>query len=119
METKAAQSRGGGADENIKSKSVENNPKALPEAPPEKGGDKSRGGNVCHLLVDNYTRYKIQIFVDGDYVGLVSPWGDAKGSYIPNGFYTFYGVADFTDGSRLIWGPTRDYCEDYYWKLTP
>ncbi len=118
-QTKATQSRGGAPDENIKSKSAENDPKALREAPPEKGGDKSRGA-VCYLLVDNYTHWKIQIFVDGEYVGMVSPWGQAKGSYIPSGNYKFYAAADFNDGSRLTWGPVNPYCDGLYtWRLDP
>jgi hypothetical protein len=114
--TKATQSRGGGPDENIKSKAVENNPNALPPAPPEKGGDKSRGP-VCYLTVDNYTPWRIQIYIDGEFVGMVSAWGKADGSY-PSSTYRLYGVADFTSGDRYTFGPRDQYCNGpFTWTL--
>jgi hypothetical protein len=106
-----------GQDENIKSRSDQNDPASAPKAPPDKGGEKTRGG-VCYFLVDNRTPWKIQIFVDGDYVGLVSGWGDARGTYAGGG-HTIYGLATFTDGSRITWGPTQISClGTYRWRLT-
>jgi hypothetical protein len=105
-------SRGGGEDENIKSSSAANDPEAAPPAPPEKGGDKTRG-SLCYLTVDNYTEWKIQVYVDRDYVGLVSSWGKSTGSY-GGGSTRLYAVADFTDGTRYAWGPRVITCNGGY-----
>jgi hypothetical protein len=116
----AQKSRGdGAADENITSRSVENdpNPEAAPPAPPEKGGEKTRGG--CYLTVDNHTSWKIQIFVNGNYVGLVSPWGTANGYQSASNFRV-YAVATFTNGDELTWGPRVVSCSgSYKWNLWP
>lgn len=114
----AKKGRGGEAeDENIKNRSVENDPQAAPPAPPEKGGEKARGG--CYLTVDNHTAWKIQIFVNGNYVGLVSPWGNAAG-YQSLSSFTTYAVADFTDGSQMTWGPRVVSCSGRFtWNLWP
>jgi hypothetical protein len=116
----AQKSRGGGAtDENITSKSVENdpNPETAPPAPPEKGGEKTRGG--CYLTVDNHTSWKIQIFVNGNYVGMVSAWGTADGYQSASNFRV-YAVADFTNGDQMTWGPRVVSCRgSYKWNLWP
>ncbi len=114
---KAQKTRGGGPDENIKSKSMSNNPNAATPAPPDKGGEKTRG--YCRLHVDNQTPWIIWIYVDGYYVGAASTWGDAYGTY-SEGAHKFYAVAEFDDGSRLTFGP-RDvgFCGGpYTWTLT-
>jgi hypothetical protein len=56
------------------------------------------------LHIDNRTPWKIQIFVDGVYVGLVSGWGDSYG-YYRCGTHSVYAVADFDNGAQLTWGP--------------
>ncbi len=57
-EATGQKSRGEGKNENIKSKSEANDPKALPEAPVEKGGKKTRSGYTT-VTFENYTAYKI------------------------------------------------------------
>ena len=115
--TDAQKSRGTGPDENIKSQSTQNDPNNASKAPPTKGGEKTRGG-WCDFRVDNRTPWKIQMFVDGDYVGLVSGWGNASGSY-SGGSHVIYGVADFNDGSKITWGPNSISCfGTYNWRLT-
>jgi hypothetical protein len=104
-EVKSQKSRGEGKDENIKSKSVSNDPKAKMEAPPSKGGEKSRGSAYANITVDNYTPYKVQIYANGSYIGLVSGYGTAV-TYSTPGQATLYGKADFDDGSSLSWGPS-------------
>ncbi|GFO63264.1 hypothetical protein M1B72_10970 [Geomonas paludis] len=112
---KSAKTRGE-ADENIKHKSDQNDPNAKIEAPAKKGG-KTRGG-YCDLTVDNWTPWKIQVYVEGDYVGLVSSYGKADGFY-SRGPLVVYGVAEFDDGSRKSWGPEAIYCDDNFtWKLS-
>ena len=104
-EVKSQKSRGEGKDENIKNKSASNDPKAKMEAPPSKGGEKSRGAYYANITVDNYTAYKVQIYANGSYIGLVSGYGTAV-TYSTPGQATLYGRADFDDGSTLTWGPS-------------
>lgn len=108
-------SRGGGEDPNIKSRSVKNDPKNAPKAPPEEG--EARGG-WCAFNVINRTPWKIQMFVDGDYVGLVSSWGRANGTY-SSGTHVIYGLAEFTDAPDITWGPDSISCvSSFTWRLT-
>lgn len=116
----AQKARGGGAeDPNIKSGSAQNNPDlaAGPKAPPDKGGEKTRGG--CNLVVDNFTPWVIKLYVSGVYVGSVSAWGKAAG-YQSLSDLILYAVADFTDGSQKTWGPRVASCAGTYnWGLYP
>ena len=119
VEQKAQKRRGTGEDENIKSRSLENKADEQAPAPPSKGGDdaKTRGARGCFVVVDNWTPWKIQIFMDGDYVGLVSAWGEASGWY-SSGRHNLYGVASFYDAPDSTWGPQRISCSgSYTWKL--
>jgi hypothetical protein len=116
--SKAARSRGAGADENIKKDSPVNDAKAQVQAPPDKGGAKSRG-MLCRFHVDNRTQWKIQIFVNGQLDGLVGPYGDAYGTYT-EGNMLLYARALFDDGSVLTWGPRTAVCQgDFSWTLEP
>ena len=118
VETKAQKSRGEGKDENIKNNSVANDPKSVMEAPAEKGGKKTRGGYAV-VVFDNYTSYKIQLYANGEYIGMVSPYGKSS-SYSTPGAAELYGRADFTDGSVLTWGPQSvsvDAGDTFTWKL--
>jgi hypothetical protein len=104
VQVKSQKSRGEGKNENIKSKSELNDPKALPEGPAAKGGKKTRQA-WCVLTFSNYTACKIQVFGNGNYLGLVPAWGSLE-AYSSEGDLTLYGRADFTDGSALEWGPS-------------
>jgi hypothetical protein len=64
---------------------------------------------VCRVDVDNWTPWKVQIYVDGTFRGLVSPWGDGV-TYTGAGPTRVYARAEFTDGSALTWGPTDYDC---------
>ena len=119
VEDKATKSRGAGADENIKSKNEKNDPKATIAAPESKGGEKSRGG-ICGVKVSNWTPWKVQLFVDGDYIALVGPYGDVD-VVTGSGITRVYARADFTDGSVNYWGPRSFNCASggiYTWKLS-
>jgi len=118
--TKAAKNRGdsNAKDENIKQDRAPNDPNAKIEAPPEKGGSKTRGG-YCRVHINNWTPYRIDIYIDGDYRGEVSRWGDSYG-WVGCGDTKFYGRATFTDGSVQIWGPSVYYVDGTFeWTLTP
>ena len=118
-DTHAAQSRGAGADQNVKNDSVTNSATAKLAAPPAKGGARTRGAaaRIEQLHVDNRTAWYIRIYVDGDYVGLVSPYGDAYG-YYSCGVHSLYARAVFDDGSVRTWGPVdADLCGGFTWRL--
>src|SRR5450755_2563494 len=78
--TKSAQSRSaaGAKDENVKKDRQANDPQAKVEAPPDKGGPKTRSA-ACHIHIDNRTKWYVDVYTDGDYRGEVSPWGDSTG----------------------------------------
>jgi hypothetical protein len=117
-ETKSQKSRGEGKDEHIKNNSAANDPKTTMEPPVEKGGKKTRGA-YAQVVFDNYTAYKIQIYANGDYLGMVSGYGKGS-SYSTPGTAELYGRADFTDGSTLTWGPVTvslDPGDTFTWKL--
>jgi hypothetical protein len=117
----AAKSRGDstGKDENIKKDAAPNDPNAKVEAPPEKGGPKTRGGS-CFIDVDNRSPYYISIYTDGDYRGQVSPFGDLVG-YVGCGNTRLYARANFRDGTYQTWGPSvYDLGEgSFKWTLRP
>jgi hypothetical protein len=117
--TKAEKSRGtaDAKDENIKQDRKANDPSSKLEAPPEKGGPKSRGSALCPAHIDNRTRWYIDVYTDGDYRGQVSPFGDLIG-WVGCGYTKFYARATFDDGTVFTWGPTSYYVDGTFtWKL--
>ena len=116
---KAAQSRGdsSGPDENIKHGRAANDPNAKEEAPPEKGGPKTRQG-YCFVHIDNRTPYFAEIYTDGNYRGEIPKYGDLTG-YVGCGNTNFYARAAFTDGTYKTWGPSLYYVDgSFTWTLT-
>lgn len=115
---KASKSRGkaDAQDPNIKNLSEQNKLDAKLPAPPQKGGPARRG--VCVVHFDNQTQWKIQVFADGNYEGLVGPYGDLY-AYAISGATRVYGRAVFDDGSTTSWGPRIIDCEgSYTWSMT-
>ncbi|HEY7568332.1 MAG TPA: hypothetical protein VH762_12215 [Gemmatimonadaceae bacterium] len=120
VSVKGVKSRGATADPNVKSDSLPaNHANATMPAPPAKGGPKTRGATTGVLHVDNRTLWVIRIYVDGDYVGTVSPYGDSYG-YYGCSVRRLYARAVFDDGSYYSWGPSsRDVCDNFTWRLNP
>src|SRR5882762_686300 len=111
IELKATKSttRGEGADPNIKSDKQTNDPNSPMAAPEKKGGAKTRGGFLCEVRFDNRTKWFIKLYVDGNFRGTISPFGDAVAYALP-GETRVYGRADFDDGTYLYWGPQNYAC---------
>lgn len=110
VENKGQRSRGaGGKDENIKQDKQANDPNAKAQAPPDKGGPKTRQG-VCAVHVDNRTQWSIDVYFDGSYRGTVGPWGDSIGA-VGCGNTTLYARALFVGGEVLDWGPRVHYVD--------
>ena len=85
--------------------------------------DKSRGNvygpDYSDVVVDNWTGFYIDIYVNGNYRGTVSPW-DKRVTWAIPGTNTLYAKAVFDDGSYLYWGPKVTYTGyQYTWKLNP
>ena len=105
-------------DENIKTMRGANVPGAKVPAPAAKGGAATRGG-VCAVHFDNRTSLYIDMYLDGNYRGTLSPWGDSY-PLVGCGETRLYAKANFTDGSSLSWGPvTADLNGVYTWRLNP
>lgn len=117
VETKAAKTRG---EAPKLTTSLVNDPNAKVAPPANKGGAKTRAGlGWCTVAIFNWTPWRIQIFVDDDFKGLVSSFGDGTVDAL-TGKTKIYGRAEFTDGSYLSWGPQIFDCESYTthtWKL--
>ncbi len=115
-----ARSRGSGADANIRQDDAPNavNKAATPQptAKGTRGASSVEPGQIC---VDSRVDLYVKIYVDGSYVGTVSPWGDACGYYGP-GDHRIYGRALFTDGSSTTWGPVSgDATPGFKWTIRP
>ena len=108
--TKGDASRGGEADPNIKQSKETNDPNTTMEAPSKKGGATTRGqGGYCEVQFDNRTKWYIKLYVDGDYRGTLSPYGDAVVLALP-GSTSVYARANFDDGTFNYWGPSSYSC---------
>ena len=96
--------------------------------PPQKVGTKrraKRGAGAepiakeqCQLHVDNRTPWKVQVFVDERFAGVVAPWGDSLGSY-DSGERHIEALAEMRDAEPVSWGPQRVVCKgEFTWPLT-
>src|SRR5258708_5974349 len=76
------------------------------------------GSNYSDIIIDNYTGYSIDVYVDGSFRGTIAPY-DKKVTWAVPGNNRLYGKAVFDDGSYLYWGPDTPYTGyEYTWKLT-
>ncbi len=103
-------------DENVLDASALNDADDAAIAPQDKGGPATRAAG-CRIVVDNWTPWKIQIYVNGVHSGMVWGWGDASGRFKGNQ-HVLYGLARFTDGSTRSWGPRPISCAGKFtWRL--
>lgn len=87
----------------------------------EKSQAKTRGDvygpNYSDIIIDNYTNYTIDIFVDGDFRGTIAPW-DKRTTWAIPGATRLYAKATFNDGTYEYWGPyTVLTGYEYTWQL--
>jgi hypothetical protein len=117
--TKGQRSRGAEST-NITKPRAPNRIDAAKPAPPAKGGERARGvAAVARLTVDNWTPWYIDVYVDGEFGGTVSAWGDGY-VWVSSGQRRLYARADFDDGSVIDWGPVSiNLSDSYTWKLNP
>ncbi len=94
------------------------NIKGKPMAPTSSRGD-VYGPDYSDVVIDNWTGYYIDIYVNGSFRGTVSPY-DKRVTWAIPGTNTLYAKAVFNDGSYLYWGPQTTYTGySYTWKLNP
>ena len=109
IESKAAKvEKSRGEDPNIKTD------RPADDTPVPKPDESTRGG-YCKVVVDNWSGYAVDIYVDGEYAGTVGAWGDGY-TWAIEGKTKLYGRST---GGTLTWGPV--YVDCYYqhtWKLT-
>ena len=107
-----------GADPNIKVEKRLNDADVDSKAvqPTDKGAKASRGG-YCDTYFDNWTDYYVDCYIDGYNEGYIAPWASG---YVTVGAGTtkLYAVAEFTDGSRISWGPISKNCSSQTFKMT-
>ena len=76
------------------------------------------GASYSDIVIDNYTGYSVDIYVDGSFRGTIAPY-DKKVTWAVPGNTRLYGKATFDDGSYLYWGPYTTYTGyEYTWQLT-
>ena len=98
-------SRGTAAeDENVRMDRRENEKDATAPAEVVNPHETTRGGAYCEVHFLNYTGYYLDLYVDGSYVGTVSPGRNWLTSAYA-GPTRAYARARFNDGSYLSWGP--------------
>lgn len=96
-------------DPNIKvAKTDKIDPKATVPAPPGKGGKKTRG-SFCSVMVDNFTSWPIEVYVDGRYSGSVPAYGSMLSIAFTGAIHTYARVV-FSDDTAKVWGPQAFEC---------
>jgi hypothetical protein len=121
LETSVSKSRGSGPDANVKRETAVNTEAGDPAVtqPPEKGGPQARGA-LCYVNVSNNTRWYVQLYISGDFIGTLRPWADYS-TTVTEGSGTLYGKAPFDDGSYSWWGPQGYNCygQNIAWTMHP
>lgn len=62
------------------------------------------GPNFSDIIIDNYTNFTIDIYVDGNYRGTIAAW-DKRTTWAVPGNTKLYAKATFDDGTYYYWGP--------------
>jgi len=110
LDVGASKNRGAGPDANVK-RELGANSNAGDNTivqPPSKGGPQARGA-LCYLSVSNNTRWYVQLYISGSFIGTMGPWADYS-TTVTEGSGTLYGKAPFDDGTYSWWGPQSYGC---------
>ncbi len=121
VELKSNKGSGTADDPNITTEELPNSMANRQNAPANKGGN-SKGAAGCKVIFDNYTDFRIKLYVNGSYRGTVGGFDDAYLYVAPSSDTVVYARADFDDGSYLYWGPTNYDCRSnqyIYFKMNP
>ena len=121
VELKSNKGTGTADDPNITTEELPNSMANRQNAPANKGGN-SKGAAGCKVIFDNYTDWRVKLYVNGSYRGTVGGFDDAYLYVAPSSDTVVYARADFDDGSYLYWGPTNYDCRSnqyIYFKMNP
>lgn len=118
--TDGSTSKGSSKDSNISEDEAPNSKSNKPEPPSSKGGTSKGSSRGCEVQLDNWTAWRVKVYVDGKFQGTMIPYGQSYTYAVP-GRVKVYARADFDDGTYLYWGP-RDYScgpnQYVYFKMT-
>lgn len=81
-------------------------------APMKKGGEASQVAEY-EVIVDNFTGYFIEVYIDGTYKGTISDWGTITIT-MDKAYEKLYCI---TTGGTKDWLVTGSFSEDLVWKL--
>lgn len=121
VELKSNKGTAVGDDPNITTEELPNKPNSTGTPPATKGGN-SKGAAGCKVVFDNYTNWRLKLYVNGVYRGTVGGYDDAYLYVSPSPNVVVYARADFDDGSYLYWGPSSYDCRPnqfIYFKTNP
>ncbi len=110
VELKSNKGTATGEDPNITTGDLPNTMNS-PKTPPASKGGNSKGAAGCKVIFDNYTNYRIKLYVNGAFRGTLGGYDDAYLYVTPSRNTVVYARADFDDGSYLYWGPTTYDCQ--------
>lgn len=121
VELKSNKGTATGDDPNITTGDMPNTMNLKGTPPANKGGN-AKSGAGCKVIFDNFTDWRIKLYVNGAYRGTLGGFDDAYLYVRPSPNTVVYARADFDDGSYLYWGPTTYDCrsnEYIHFKMNP
>lgn len=84
--------------------------------PAEKSRGDVYGANYSDIIIDNWTAWHIDIYVDDAYRGSIGPW-EKKTTWAIPGNTKIYAKAVFTDGSYKYWNHSAKTGYEYTLRL--
>lgn len=102
-------------DSNIKSETDRNSATAPEAATTSRRAARAHGGSAsgtCEIRIHNFTYLKIKIFVNGEYLALVAPYGNVTITGDAGTRLQIYERADFIGSTDYKFWPTSNYSCD-------
>ena len=82
-------------------------------APAKKSGKDDEAVVEYDIIIDNFTGYYVDVYIDGMYKGTIGDWGTLNIT-VGEAYKKVYCI---TSGGSKDWLITGDFKEDYIWKL--
>jgi hypothetical protein len=116
----STRTRGGASDVNVRRDETPNAlNKAATTEPPSKASRGATTVDAGYICIDSRVDLHVRIYINGSYVGTVSPWGDSCAHY-GAGDHRMYARAVYADGSASTWGPLAgDATPGFRWTIRP
>jgi Ni/Co efflux regulator RcnB len=112
QDKQAQAGKSGAKDSKIKNDSDQNSATPPEPATTSRRAARAHGGSIegtCEIRIHNYTYLKVKIFVNGEYLALVSPYGNATITGDAGTKLEVYERADFIGGKEYKFWPTSNY----------